>query len=128
MQQQLAASLSAAPAGDRIMSADAGAYNYLTGRQGVVTPNDPLPVIEDAMRAYDVRWLVLEQSAIVPALEPVLTGELRPAWLSQPVAVVPASGGPAMASTNGAASLGSATPQGALFAVCLDSTDLRCAQ
>ena len=34
------------------------------------------------MRAYDIRWLVLEQDAIVPALEPVLTGELRPAWLS----------------------------------------------
>jgi hypothetical protein len=127
VQLQLAASLSAAPASDRIMSADAGAYNYLTGRAGIVTPNDPLPVIEDAMRAYDVRWLVLEQDAIVPALEPVLTGELRPAWLSQPVAVVPSSTGPAIASTNGTASLGSSTPQGALFAVCLDPTDQRCA-
>jgi Dolichyl-phosphate-mannose-protein mannosyltransferase len=127
VQQQLAASLSAAPATDRIMSADAGAYNYLTGRQGVVTPNDPLPVIEDAMRAYDIRWLVLEQSAIVPALEPVLTGELRPEWLSQPVAFVPSSGGPAFASTNGAASLGSTAPQGALYAVCLEPADQRCA-
>jgi hypothetical protein len=127
VQTSLAASMSAAPATDRFMSGDAGAMHYLTGRQGVVTPNDPLPVIEDAMRAYDIRWLVLEKAQIVPALEPVLTGEVRPSWLSRPVAIVPGSGnsslataGPAVVDVSGAA--------GALFAVCFAADDDRCAQ
>ena len=96
------------------MAADPGAYNYLTDRQGVVTPNDPLPVIEDTMRAYGVRWLVLERSAIVPALEPVLAGDVRPSWLSLPVAVVPARQSDATAA--------------ALYAVCLTDGDTRCDQ
>jgi hypothetical protein len=97
------------------MSADAGAYYYLSGREGIVTPNDPLPVIEDTMRAYGVRWLVLERSAIVPALAPVLAGEMRPAWLSQPVATVP------MRQQPGATAA-------AVYAVCLSEADARCAQ
>jgi hypothetical protein len=63
VQQTVARVLQATPADDRVMSADAGAYFYLSGREGVVTPNDPLPVIEDTMRAYGVRWLVLERLA-----------------------------------------------------------------
>ena len=107
VQSELAASLDAAPVADRVMSADAGAYNYLTGRQGIVSPNDPLPVIEDAMRAYNVRWLVLERNAIVPALQPVLAGELQPAWLSSPVAVIPGTGAKPVAT----AGLGAATAE-----------------
>ena len=52
-------------------------YSYLSGRPGVVTPYDDLATIEQAMRAYDVRWLVLERDQIVPALEPVLTGRAQ---------------------------------------------------
>lgn len=110
VQSQLAAAVVAdAAPGDRVMSADAGAYRYLSGHPGIVTPNDPLPLIEQALRAYDVRWLVLERAQIVPALEPVLTGGARPAWLSAPVAVV--GGDPA---------------DGAVYAVCLELGDERC--
>jgi len=128
VEQQLAASLKSVPKGDRVMSADAGAYTYLTGHPGIVTPNDPLPVVEDAMRAYNVRWLILESSAIVPALEPVLAGDVHPDWLSQPVAVVPASG-TALASTgNSVVSTDTGAAAGVLYAVCLQPTDTRCAQ
>jgi len=113
VQQKVARVLQATPADDRVMSADAGAYFYLTGHEGVVTPNDPLPVIEDTMRAYGVRWLVLERSQIVPALEPVFAGQLQPSWLSQPVAVVPVRQEPDATAA-------------ALYAVCLGDTDTRC--
>jgi hypothetical protein len=115
VQQNVARVLQATPAADRVMSADAGAYFYLTGREGVVTPNDPLPVIEDTMRAYDVRWLVLERSQIVPSLEPVLAGEIHPSWLSEAVAVVPARH---EADATAAA----------LYAVCMSAADTRCDQ
>ena len=87
----------------------------VSGREGVVTPNDPLPVIEDTMRAYGVRWLVLERSQIVPALEPVLAGDVHPSWLSQPVAVVAARQEPDATAA-------------ALYAVCLSDADTRCDQ
>ena len=79
-QAQLATDIAAdsATAGDVVMSADAGAYRYLTGHPGIVTPYDDLATIEQAMRDYNVRWLVLERAQIVPALEPVLTGATRP--------------------------------------------------
>ena len=124
VETRLAASLSAAPAADRIMSGDAGAYNYLTGHPGIIMPNDPLPVIEGAMRAYDVRWLILEQTEIVPALEPVLSGTVTPAWLSPPVAIVAAPGS-ALAS---AGPLPGQPPNGALYAVCFSADDTRCAR
>jgi hypothetical protein len=111
LQQSLASTLAATPAADRLMSADPGAYRYLAARGGIVTPNNALPIVEDALRAYDVRWLALESSSIVPALAPVLTGTERPAWLSAPLAVVPSS---------------SAVPRGAIFAVCFTPADARC--
>ena len=74
----------AAPA-DRLMSIDSATFRYLTRHGGIVTPDDPLPVIEQAARAYDVRWLVLERDGIVPALAPVLDGTTRPGWIG-PVA------------------------------------------
>jgi hypothetical protein len=95
------------------MAADAGAYRFVSGHPGIVTPDNPLPVIEGAMRAYDVRWLALESRSIVPSLAPILTGEERPSWLSAPVAVVPSSR--------------SSVPSGALFAVCFSPADGRCA-
>ena len=72
------------------MSADAGAFRYLAGRAGIVTPDDPLPVIEEALRRYDIRWLVLERDHLVPALAPVLAGDVRPSWLSAPTLLVAA--------------------------------------
>lgn len=121
----LAASLvAAAQPGDRVMSADPGAYRYLTGLGGIVTPNDDLGTIEEAARLYDVRWLVLERNEIVPAMEPVLLGETSPGWLSRPVAVVPGSGG-AVASTSPSFPV---EHYGAIYAVCFDAADARCAQ
>jgi Dolichyl-phosphate-mannose-protein mannosyltransferase len=124
-QAQLAAALDADPAGaptDVVMSADAGAYSYLSGHPGIVTPFDDLDTIEQAMRDYNVRWLVLERGQIVPALEPVLTGASRPSWLSQPVAVVP--GAQSAVATTGPVPTG--VPDGAIYAVCLEPSDTRC--
>ncbi len=109
---------------DTFMSADAGAFHYLTGHPGIVTPNDPLPTIEAAMRAYDVRWLILESEQIVPALEPVLMGTARPAWLSAPVAVVPGVTSPVAS----AGATPAPIPLGAVYAVCLAHNDTRCAR
>ena len=119
----LAAQLANSPATDRFMAVDPGAMNHLTGRQGIVTPHDSLPVIETVMRAYDVRWLVLESGSIVPALSPVLTGEVRPAWLSPPVAVVPGAQHSAVAGPPP-----TAVPAGVLYAVCLVDGDPRCSR
>lgn len=123
-QEQLAAEVSADATSPRdvVMSADAGAYKYLTGHPGIVTPYDDLATIEQAMRDYNVRWLVLERAAIVPAMEPVLLGQMRPAWLSAPVAVVPGSR-QAMATTGSAPA---PVPDGAVYAVCLTPEDTRC--
>ncbi len=111
LRQQVAAALGTVPAEDRLMSPDAGAYRYLAQRRGIVTPDDPLPVVESALRAYDVRWLVLERDHITSALAPVLTGDVRPAWLSEPVLTVPEQDRP---------------PRAALYAVCLSTSDDRC--
>lgn len=115
----IAAPLAEVPAGERLMSSDAGAFWYLAGRGGVVTPEDPLPVVEEALRRYGIRWLILERAFMTRDLAPVLTGEVRPAWLSAPVATVTAPGA------------GTATPSqipdAALYAVCLTPDDTRCA-
>jgi 4-amino-4-deoxy-L-arabinose transferase-like glycosyltransferase len=114
---------------DRVMSPDPGAYRYHGGWSGIVTPNDPLPVVEEAMRRYEVRWLALESDHIVRSLVPVLTGEVRPAWLSEPIAVVDRE--PIRTddqSTDGVAARTPAedAPRAALYAVCLDASDRRC--
>lgn len=123
---EVTAALAIAPATDRLMSPDAGGYRYIAARSGIVTPDDPLPVVEQALRDYDIRWLVLERDHITASLEPLLAGTERPSWLSSPVLVVPASG---EAGRQTAASDGSADvplPRAALFAVCLDPGDTRC--
>jgi 4-amino-4-deoxy-L-arabinose transferase-like glycosyltransferase len=104
-----------APATDRLMSPDAGGYRYVAGRAGIVTPNDPLPVVEQALREYDIRWLVLESDNITASLEPVLAGRARPAWLSAPILSIPAASGTT-----------DALPRAALYAVCF-APDARCA-
>jgi hypothetical protein len=127
--EAVAARLAEAPQADRFMSVDPGAINYLTGRQGIVTPYDELPVIESVLRAYDVRWLVLESDSIVPSLEPVLRGSVRPTWLSAPVPAVADERARhlALAGTP-VAPVASGLPAAALYAVCLDPLDQRCAQ
>jgi hypothetical protein len=113
VRQQVSAPLASIAGSERIMSGDSGAYEYLFDRPGVVSPDDPLPVIEEVARAYDIRWLSLERDHIVKALVPVLLGQLRPAWLSAPMATV------AGTTSDGA-------PAAALYAVCLTPDDTRC--
>jgi hypothetical protein len=127
----------AAP-GDVVMSGDAGAYWYRGGWPGIVTPSDPLPVVEDAARRYGVRWLALEAEHIVPSLVPVLTGEIRPPWLSAPVLVVAPDEEPTASASPSSPAGGddaprtedvdplAEAPRAALYAVCLEATDRRC--
>ena len=68
------------PPSDRILSIDAGGIKYFTGHPGVVTPDDPIEVIESVARAYDTRWLVVERGDAAQALGPVLAGT-RPGWI-----------------------------------------------
>jgi hypothetical protein len=120
LEVQLAGPIGTAPAADRVMSADPGAYHYLTGHPGLVTPSDDLATIAQVAQLYDVRWLVLERGSIVPALVPVLEGTVHPSWLSAPIAMVPGPIAPA-------SSLGTAVaPSGAVYAVCFDPDDGRC--
>jgi hypothetical protein len=94
-QQLSAAIVQLAAPGDRLMSIDSATFEYLTGHGGIVIPNDPLPVIEQAGRAYGVRWLILERDGTVPALAPLLDGAAPPAWLGPPAFVLPGTGGTA---------------------------------
>ena len=63
------------------MSIDASGTLYWTGHGGVVLVNDPVEVIEDVARAYDIRWLVLNRADTVASMAPILDGAPRPAWL-----------------------------------------------
>ncbi|HET7685474.1 MAG TPA: hypothetical protein VFM19_03605, partial [Candidatus Limnocylindria bacterium] len=45
--------------GDIVMSDDPSAVWQVSGRAGVPMPFDPYPVVEDVIRAYDVRWVVV---------------------------------------------------------------------
>lgn len=109
---------------DVVMSSDAGAYQYHGDWGGIVTPDDPLPTIEAALRLYDVRWLALEGAHTVEALQPVIRGEEWPEWLSEPLVVTP----PLPLTERELAELEGAepAPRAALFAVCLTPTDERC--
>lgn len=111
--QQLAAELVrlGVPRDDRILSIDAGGMKYWTGHPGVVTPDDPIEVIESVARAYDMRWLVVERGDAARALGPVLAG-VRPPWIGAPVFEVPSADG--------------GLPRLALFPVCTAAGDPRC--
>ena len=90
-----------------------------------MTPDDPLPVVEEALRLYEVRWLALEKAHLTKSLATVLAGETRPDWLSKPIIVV-APEPSAAASENGGGNEPSSLPQAALYAVCLEVNDPRC--
>jgi 4-amino-4-deoxy-L-arabinose transferase-like glycosyltransferase len=114
-----------AAADDILMSADAGAYQYHGDWSGIVTPDDPLPVVEQALRLYGVRWLALEGDHITLGLLPLLTQEVRPEWLSAPLVVVPPP--PEEERVEGEdEDDGPPIPRAALFAVCLEPGDRRC--
>ncbi len=83
----VAAALDAAgaPTTDRVMSIDASGTRYWSGRGGVVLVNDPLDTIHDVIRAYDIRWLVLDRGDAVDAVAPILDGTSQPSWLGQPI-------------------------------------------
>jgi hypothetical protein len=72
-----------APETARVMSIDAAATRYWTGRPGVVLVNDPLDTIAEVAHAYDVDWLVLDRGA-VDTTTPVLDGD-RPDWVGEPI-------------------------------------------
>ena len=100
------------PVTDRLMTIDAGGFKYFSGRPGVVSPDDPIDTIADVARAYDIRWLVLERTGVVAALEPVLAGGPRPAWIGPAVfSIVAGDAGP---------------PILVLFPVCTTASDTRC--
>ena len=111
-----------AAADDRVMSIDASGTLYWTGHGGVVLVNDPLAAIEEVARAYEIRWLVLNRADTVASVAPILDGGARPPWLGAPVASRPARLLP------DAAPLPSGAIGVALYPVCLDDADLRCAE
>ncbi len=109
----LAAELERLGVGDdeRILSIDAGGIKYWTGHPGVVTPDDPIEVIEAVARAYSIRWIVIERSDAAMALGPVLAAQ-RPAWIGPPAFEYPSADG--------------GLPRLALFPVCTMPDDARC--
>lgn len=117
----LAALSAVADPTDRVMSPDAGAYRYHGGWSGVVTPDDPLPTVEQALRLYDVRWLALEGAHATTGLRPLLSGAARPAWLSDPIVTAPP-----LPSEDDGQDTSDPLPRAALYAVCLKPDDTRC--
>jgi hypothetical protein len=99
------------PSTDRFLSIDAGGIKYWTGHPGIVTPDDPIEVIQSVAIAYDTRWLVLERGDAARALAPVLAGT-RPSWIGAPVFSVPAADG--------------GLPRLAFYPVCTTAADTRC--
>ena len=102
------------PADDRLMAIDLAGFKYWTGRGGVVTPDDPIERIEEVARAYDIRWLALERHAVVEALRPVIAEDVRPDWIGPSVFTVPSDEADGI-------------PQLALYPVCFEPADDRCA-
>ena len=123
-QEVLSALAEEAAPDDVIMSSDAGAYQYHGDWSGIITPDDPLPTIEQALRLYGVRWLALEGAHTVAALRPVMRGEVRPGWLSEPIVLTPPR--PRTPEEIAEDPEAERLPRAALFAVCLGPDDRRC--
>jgi hypothetical protein len=118
----------AAP-GDRLMSADPGAYWYYTGLGGVVTPEDQLDTVESVARAYRIRWLVLEPAHIVDSLARVLAGATPPPDWLVPVVEGPGTGlaGTIRPAGEGVPSGNDTLPLFRIYAVCLEAGESRAA-
>ena len=100
------------PLKDRLMTIDGAGFKYFTGRPGVTAPDDPIETLQAVAQRYDIRWLILERSAVVAALAPVLAIDERPSWIGPPVFVIAAAGG--------------GPPALALYPVCVAVGDDRC--
>ena len=70
---------------DRVLSIDAAGTEYWTGRGGVVIVDDPVDVVEQVAKAYDIRWLVLHADDKVPLSQQVMLDGSRPSWVGAPV-------------------------------------------
>ena len=104
---------------ERIMSIDAAGTKYATGRGGVVLVNDPLDTIVDVALAYRIRWLVIDTADSVDAVAPILSDDVRPAWI-----------GPAIYTERNLTPDASGAVHGfslGVYPICLDGTpDPRC--
>ena len=80
----------------------------------------PLTTIEQVVRAYDIRWVVLERDDAVPAVAPILDGS-RPAWLGAPVLTLEP-----VRTTGASSRTPSDAPGLALYPVCSSAGDARC--
>jgi len=126
--QAVARSLaSRAAAGDRLMSADPGAYRYYTGLGGVVTPQDPLETVKLVARDYGIRWMALEPAHIVDSLAHVYVGMTPiPTWLVQVDEGPPGPGpGPSPLANGPTPAPASTLPTFRVYAVCLTANDPR---
>jgi 4-amino-4-deoxy-L-arabinose transferase-like glycosyltransferase len=105
---------------DLLMTADPAGFEYFTGHGGVVTPSDPLPVVNEVATAYDIRWLILERAAVTEQLIPVIESKVRPAWIGAPIFSVPYDG-----PKTGDPTVDNA-PALAIYPVCTVAGDTRC--
>jgi len=128
--RELAAAINALAApGDRLMSEDSATFEYLTGHGGIVSPDDPLSVIERAAQVYDVRWLILERDGAVRALAPLLDGTAPPDWLGPPAFVLPGSsvsGGGTVGPDVGAGASATGPVAAVIYPVCFDQAAPGC--
>jgi len=126
--RDLAAALKAAGAApsDRLMTADAASFKYFSGHGGVVTPDDPLATIEQAARAYGIRWLILERDGAVSALQPMLSNVGRPAWIGPAAYALPDDA--PVGSGGGIPRPPPGLYRAAIFPVCTEPGDTRCAR
>ena len=113
--------------GDVVMSPDAGAYRYHGGWSGIVTPDDPLPIVEEALRL--LRRSVARARARPhhgrPATRPGRRGAAATGCPTRLVTVRPDEAD-TIAGGTGADPEASTLPAAALYAVCLADDDERC--
>ena len=89
-QQAVSAIVSHGGEGQTVMCADPGLiWSLDPAEPGIQLPTSNLTVIGQAIKAYHVRWLILERQHIVPSMVPVLTGQTVPNWLGPPILIIP---------------------------------------
>jgi 4-amino-4-deoxy-L-arabinose transferase-like glycosyltransferase len=89
-QQAVNAIVSHGGEGQVVMSADPGLiWSLDSAEPGIQMPTSDLTVIEQALKAYHVHWLILERQHIVASMVPILTGQAVPPWSMTPVLTIP---------------------------------------